>query len=163
MHALVDAHADAVWRFAAGMLQDPLEAEDVTQETFIRALRALDGFRGEASTRTWLLAICRNLCIDWFRTTRTTVSLDHLHAGGFEPAAPGPDVATHVADRVLLDTAVEELPFGEREAFVLVDALGLTSAEAGEACGLPASTVRSRRHRAHQRLVAHIGGNDHVT
>lgn len=163
MHALVDAHADAVWRFAAGMLQDPLEAEDVTQETFIRALRALDGFRGEASARTWLLAICRNLCIDRFRAARTVVSLDHLHAGGFEPAAPGPDVATHVADRVLLDTAVEDLPYGEREAFVLVDALGLTSAEAGEACGLPASTVRSRRHRAHQRLVAHIGGSEHVT
>lgn len=161
-HDLVERHADAVWRFAAGMLHDPQEAEDVTQETFLRALRGRDSFRGEASERTWLLAICRHACIDRARASRTVESLEGLREKGFEPCSTDTDVASHVSDRVLLDAAIEKLPHAEREAFVLIDAMGLTSAEAGEVCGLPASTVRSRRHRAHQQLVTHMGGSEHV-
>lgn len=156
--ALVEEHADAVWKFAAWMLQHREDAEDAVQETFIRAWRSLESFRGDASERTWLLAICRNVCIDRIRAKRHGDSLDELHEHGFEPPSSAQEDPENIVDRLVLDAAVATLPRDEREAFLLVDALGMSSVEAGTVCGVPASTVRSRRHRAHQRLVAEIGG-----
>lgn len=159
IEALVERHADVVWRFAVGILGDAADADEVAQDTFVRADGALDGFRGDAAPRTWLLAICRNLCIDRLRSRRPTVSLDELHEGGFDPG--GEDrIDDRVGLRALLRDGVDELPEDEREAFVLVDVLGFSGEEAAVVCEVPATTLRSRRHRAHHRLVEHVTAGD---
>lgn len=150
--ALVAEHADAVWRFAMTMLRQPDDADDVTQETFVRVHSALDTFRGDAAVRTWILAICRNACLDVLRRRRPdTLPLDHLETNPAAGAAD--DHATAVTARTVLAEAAAELPDDEREAFALVDVLGYSGEEAAEICQVPATTLRSRRHRAHARLV----------
>src|SRR6186713_3237593 len=61
---LVRDHAPAVFALCRAMVRDPRLAEDLSQDAFARAFGALDGFRGEASPRTWLLKIARNRCLD---------------------------------------------------------------------------------------------------
>lgn len=157
--ALVREHARTVWRLAYGMLGDPGAAEDVAQETFLRAHRARGTFRGQAPARTWLLSICRNLCRDRLRAPHPDhVPLDAAPVGALEaaPADPGRQV---VLRRVLAE-GLRALPAGEREAVVLVDVLGFTAAEGARLTGVPATTLRSRRSRAHARLVQHVLGGD---
>lgn len=151
--ALVAEHADVVWRFALSMVRDPADADDVSQETFLRAYRSLDGFRGESTPRTWLLSICRNLCIDHLRRNRPVADLDTA-----PDTQADRDHADAVAARALLEAGLEQLPDDEREAFVLVDVLGFTGTEAAEVCAVPATTLRSRRQRAHERLVELLTG-----
>lgn len=151
---LVSRHAPAVWRFAAGRLGDARDADEVTQDTFVRVHRSLRGWRGEASFRTWALSICRNLCTDRLRARRgRVVSLEEARARARpEPSAErGPD--DRALDRISLERAVRGLSDEEREAFLLVDVLGLTGEEAARACDVPATTLRSRLGRARRKLV----------
>lgn len=157
--ALAREHAGVVWRFATGMLGDADAAEEVTQDTFLRAHRARDSFRGEASPLTWLLSIARNVCVDRLRRrSPQSVPLDAVPEGALRPA-PGDPAGQAVARRVLAD-GLQHLAAAEREAFVLVDVLGFGGAEAARLLGVPATTLRSRRHRAHAQLVEHILGGD---
>lgn len=128
------------------MLRNDLAAEEVVQDTFVKAYRGLRSFRGEASVRTWLLAICRRTCVDRLRSQRLEpVPLESM-AG--RPAREEPwDL------RLMLERALEDLPREEREAFVLVHALSYSREEAARICGVPASTMRSRVTRARQRLA----------
>lgn len=148
---VVAEHADVVWRFAVGMLRNPVDADDATQETFARAYVALDRFRGESSIRTWLLSICRNLCIDHVRRRREVAVGDDVQ---WMEAETGRDHADGVALRATLREEMADLHADEREAFVLVDVLGFPATQAAEICQVPATTLRSRRQRAHERLVA---------
>ena len=157
---LVRSHTDVVWRFAMGMLRDAHEAEEVTQDTFVRVHRKLDTWRGDAALRTWIIAICRNLCIDRLRARRAEViSLDEVRAeraGREQATARGGDHAERTALRDLLARAAADLPDEEREAFHLVDVLGFSGTEAAEIVGVPPTTLRSRLYRAHDHLVAHV-------
>lgn len=157
LERLVRDHGEVVWRFATGLLGDPVEAEDVAQETFVRVHRSLEGFRGESSVRTWILSICRNACIDRLRRRRApVVSLEALREDGHDPAPPVDDPAEGHAVRALVARGLARLPSEEREAFVLVDVLGLSGVEAAETCGIPPTTLRSRLHRAHDKLVTEL-------
>lgn len=148
---LVRRHTDAVWRLAMGMLRDRGAAEDATQETFIKAHRALGGFRADASFKTWLLAIAHRTCLDQIKRPKPEIaSLDKAR----EQRARTADQATRVA----LELAVAKLPDDERQAFMLVDALGLSREEAAQMVEVPVTTLKSRLARAHTKLVEELSG-----
>jgi RNA polymerase sigma-70 factor (ECF subfamily) len=139
------------------------EAEDLTQETYLRAMRALPRFAARSSARTWLLAIARRVAADHIRTLvrrpRTAALADWQgaadaaragHGGGFE-------------EGVLLDQLLRTLPRDRREAFVATQVAGLSYAEAALVCDCPVGTIRSRVARARADLVAAMraqGGPD---
>ncbi len=138
-----------VWRFVAALVE-PAAADDVTQDTYLRAFRALPSFQARSSARTWLFGIARRACADHIRAAvrrRRLVS----RAVAFEPEAAGaPDPAGTVTAAHLLRRLNPE----QREAFVLTQMLGLSYREAAESIGVPIGTIRSRVARARTELVA---------
>ncbi|OLT16982.1 RNA polymerase subunit sigma [Pseudonocardia sp. CNS-139] len=133
-------------------LGDPGTAEDLTQETFLRAFRALGGFSAQAPARTWLLSIARRVAADAVRQARRRPRTTPVAT----TEGLGPAGRTHgpADDHVLLRQLVEGLPADRREAFVLTQVLGLSYAEAAEVCDCPVGTIRSRVARARQDLTA---------
>jgi RNA polymerase sigma-70 factor (ECF subfamily) len=134
-----------VWRFVAALV-DPGDADDLTQETYLRAFRGLGDFAGRSSGLTWLLAIARHVCADHIRTLRRRRRRD-ARLPALEPV---PDHAGLLGAVDLLRTLSEE----RREAFTLTQLLGLSYEEAAAACGVPVGTIRSRVARARLQLVA---------
>jgi RNA polymerase sigma-70 factor, ECF subfamily len=147
---LVRRHYAAVWRIAFLSVRDEMAAEELTQDTFLRAYGALAGWRGDASLRTWLATICRRLCIDRARLKR----LETVTAPDLEAVAGSTSETEALADRFDLRAALDRLPADDREAFLLVHHYGYSSFEAATLLGVPASTVRSRVGRARERLAA---------
>ena len=137
-----------VWRLCAQLVSREL-ADDVTQEVFLRAYRALPAFRGDSSARTWLLSIARRTCADAVRDLRRRRRL----AARFERPTDEPDPARLVAMEVLLAGLDPE----RRLAFVLTQVLGLSYLEAAEICECPVGTIRSRVARARADLVERLG------
>jgi RNA polymerase sigma-70 factor (ECF subfamily) len=137
-----------VWRFCASLAGRD-HADDLTQETFARALRALPSFRGDSSTRTWLLAIARRVVADHVRAEqRRRRRITRLRAQPApQVAAPGPAGAHAVAD------LVRGLDADRRDAFVLTQVLGLSYAHAAEVCGCEVGTIRSRVDRGRRELL----------
>ena len=150
---LVRRHYAAVWRVAFLSVREETAAEELTQDTFLRAYGALAGWRGDASLRTWLATICRRLCIDRVRRKH----LETVIAPDLEAVAGTISATEALADRFDLQAALDQLPGDEREAFLLVHHYGYSSSETATLLGVPASTVRSRVRRARQRLVAALG------
>lgn len=134
-----------VWRLARHLV-GPDDAEDVTQDIFVRAWRALPDYRGEAGARTWLLAIARRACADAVRKrTRNRRLRARLEAQpGRGTVGPG------TSD---LDALVAVLPPDRREAFVLTQIVGCSYEEAAAIAGVPIGTIRSRVARARETLV----------
>ncbi|TCK25980.1 sigma-70 family RNA polymerase sigma factor [Pseudonocardia endophytica] len=140
-----------VYRFLVH-LSGPSDAEDLTQETYLRALRTLPSFEGRSTARTWLLAVARRVSVDAVRTAvrrpRTSDVDDWERVA--DRTAP-PRSAAHEA--VLLQSLVDELDPDRREAFVLTQMIGLGYAEAADVCDCPVGTIRSRIARAREDLV----------
>jgi RNA polymerase sigma-70 factor, ECF subfamily len=147
-------HYAAVWRIAFLSVREETAAEELAQDTFLRAYGALGGWRGDASLRTWLATICRRLCIDRARLK----SLDLVADPDLEAVADGTSETEVLDDRFDLRAALDRLPSDDREAFLLVHHYGYSSFETATLLGVPASTVRSRVGRARQRLAAALGG-----
>jgi RNA polymerase sigma-70 factor (ECF subfamily) len=148
----VEGSYDQVWRLCARVVDEQC-ADDLAQDSFIHAVRSLSRFRGDASARTWLLAIARNLCMDELRArTRRRrrdaslfVSATSLGVNADGGADAGQDIAvTDVLGRLDPD---------RREAFVLTQMLGLSYQEAADVCACPIGTIRSRVARARALLV----------
>ncbi|MFJ6195478.1 sigma-70 family RNA polymerase sigma factor [Micromonospora sp. NPDC092111] len=150
--AFVRATQVEVWRFAAALV-DPDSADDLTQETYLRAFRALPGFQGRSSVRTWLLGIARRACADHLRTVVRRRRLDERLAAEAHTGRPHPDPAGQLGAADL----VHRLPAERRAAFVLTQLLGLSYAEAAAVEGVPVGTIRSRVARARTDLVDAVG------
>ncbi|MFE9691436.1 sigma-70 family RNA polymerase sigma factor [Micromonospora sp. NPDC005806] len=150
--AFVRATQAEVWRFAAALV-DPDSADDLTQETYLRAFRALPGFEGRSSARTWLLGIARRACADHLRTVVRRRRLDQRLAAHAATDRPYPDPAGQLGATDL----VSRLPADRRAAFVLTQLLGLSYAEAAAVEGVPVGTIRSRVARARGDLVDAAG------
>jgi RNA polymerase sigma-70 factor (ECF subfamily) len=139
-----------VWRMCSHLGGREL-ADDLTQDTFARVLRALPSFRAESSARTWVLSIARRVCADHVRgVTRRRL----LQARIEQQRRP-----TYTADpsgRVDVHLLVASLPPEQQDAFVLTQVLGLSYEEAAEVCGCPIGTIRSRVARAREALVVHL-------
>jgi RNA polymerase sigma-70 factor, ECF subfamily len=138
-----------VWRFCASLV-DSAAADDLTQETYLRAFRALPAFEGRSSARTWLLGIARRTCADHIRSlVRRRSLLQRVGADATEVVA---DPARAVGAAELL----QRLSPAHREAFVLTQVLGLSYEEAAAALGIPIGTIRSRVARARSQLVTAV-------
>jgi RNA polymerase sigma-70 factor (ECF subfamily) len=144
LHAFVRATQADVWRLCAH-LGDQASADDLTQETYARALASLRGFRGEASAKTWLLTIARRAVADDIRARQRHRRRDA--AAVRTSLQPGPDSSVPLA------AVVEALDHDRRAAFVLTQMLGLSYAQAAEVCRCPVGTIRSRVARAREDLV----------
>lgn len=146
---LVRATQPLVWRVCT-MLGSPGLEEDLVQETYLRAVRALPSYRGDAPVRAWLLSIARNVCADHVRRRgRQNRLLRRLQL-----EAVG--TATELAPTALVDDLVRRLDPDRREAFVLTQLSGLSYAEAAETLGCPIGTIRSRVARARTDLLAMV-------
>jgi RNA polymerase sigma-70 factor (ECF subfamily) len=149
--AFVRATQADVWRYVAH-LADRAVADDLTQDTYVRALRSLRTFRGDAPARVWLLSIARRVAADHVRATRRDRdrrAADHEAADRAPLHAVTADPSTELA----LQDLVERLEPHRRSAFVLTQLLGLSYAEAARVCDCPVGTVRSRVARAREDLV----------
>jgi RNA polymerase sigma-70 factor, ECF subfamily len=140
-----------VWRFTAALV-DPGAADDLTQETYLRAFKALPGFEGRASARTWLLGIARRTCADHLRAVVRRRRLDARLAAEAHTDLPAPDPAHRLGNADLLARLSEE----RRTAFVLTQVLGLSYAEAADVEDVPVGTIRSRVARARDELVTAV-------
>lgn len=126
-------------------LGDEAQADDLAQEVYLRALKALPRFRGDSSARTWLLSIARHTAID---SVRAAIRRRGLLART-PPVEPVPD-SSGGSD---LTTLVQALDPDRRTAFVLTQVVGCSYEEAAEICGCPVGTIRSRVARARGDLV----------
>jgi RNA polymerase sigma-70 factor, ECF subfamily len=152
----VRASQREVWRLVAHLAGVGL-ADDLTQETYLRAIPSLSRFAGRSTARTWLLSIARRVVVDHVRAARsrprTTRSVDWADAADRRQAAAH-GAAAGFEDVVELNLLLDQLDPERREALVLTQLLGLSYAEAGEVCGCPVGTIRSRIARARTDLDA---------
>jgi RNA polymerase sigma-70 factor (ECF subfamily) len=143
-----------VWRFLAALVGTD-EADDATQDTYVRAWRALPAYRADASGRTWLLAIARRAAADAVRRRirgrRLVQRIAGTRVDRVAPDASGPDAITRL---------VGDLDPERREAFVLTQVIGCSYAEAAAIIGVPVGTIRSRVARARDDLVRDVRAAD---
>ena len=149
---LIRATQHDVLRFL-GPLASHGDVEDLGQETYLRAVRALPDFAGRSSVRTWLFAIARHVAADAVRGAgrrpRTATLPDWQAAAD----AVAPEQARFEEQHALRDL-LDGLDPDRREAFVVTQLTGLSYAEAAEVCDCPIGTIRSRVARAREDLVA---------
>jgi RNA polymerase sigma factor (sigma-70 family) len=166
--SVVMPHLDAAYNLAYWLTRNRTDAEDVVQDSSLRAFRAIRGFAG-GSARAWVLSIVRNTAYSWLRKNRPTavVTVEDLEAVEAAHAKPGDqDVRTPEAaliaktDAAHLRAAIAALPTPFRETLVLRDIEGLDYREIAEATEVPIGTVMSRLARARGRLIATIGGKN---
>jgi RNA polymerase sigma-70 factor, ECF subfamily len=154
--ALVRATQSDVWRLCVA-LGDRHSADDLTQETYLRAFASLHRFEGRSSVRTWLLTIARRVCADAVRSRRRRRLTLVREERELELLAPAPD-GDPTADGASMTDLLARLDADRREAFVLTQLLGLPYAEAAEVAGCPVGTIRSRVARARADLVDSLAG-----
>ena len=148
------AFADLITGFDRGfralayrLLGDSYELDDVLQEAYVKAFRALPRFRAESTLRTWLYRVVYNTCLDELKRRRPEPTELRTELNG---AAPDP--AELVATRTALDEALAALAPIERAAVLLVDAEGLGYDEAAAIVGVAPGTIASRLSRARASL-----------
>ncbi len=146
-----------VWRTVA-YLADPASADDLTQETFLRAIGALPRFAGRSSARTWLLSIARRAVVDQIRRNQARPRC----TGGIDlesllDSRPG---RAHFEDIAEVRMLLAGLEPDRRNALVLTQVVGLSYAEAAEVCGCPVGTIRSRVARARDDLLRAARSDD---
>jgi RNA polymerase sigma-70 factor (ECF subfamily) len=149
--ALIDEHAEAVFRVANGILRNPSLAEDAVQETLIKAWQSLPRFRGDSSVRSWILRIAHNTSISMLRRRRETVTDPASmpdQAGGIDPAR----TSSALADLSVVRDALEQLDQLSRSIVVLREVEGLSYQEIADTLGIPVPTVKTRLLRARRAL-----------
>lgn len=145
-------HCD-VLRYVAHLSADPQSADDLTQETFIRALGSLHRFEGRSSARAWLLSIARRAVIDDFRRAAARPRLSDCHDWRRAAEQTQPVDVPGFEEGIALLDLLATLPDERREAFVLTQLLGLPYAEAADVTNCPVGTIRSRVARARASLL----------
>lgn len=165
---LVNRYTGNIYALLMRLTEDHEEARDLTQETFLSALKAIKNFRGDADLKTWLYRIAvnesRNRFRWWKRRSRSlTISLDAENAFGQTPdyadSAENPETATLRREReTALRQALSELPTNFREVIVLRDIEGLSYEEVAAALETNVGTVKSRIARGREDLRKKLSG-----
>src|SRR6266571_3323060 len=149
---LVRRHARALARFLAGAGALAADVDDLVQETFIRAFRALRRFRGQCQFRTWLMTIGGNVLKDASRRARVVPLGDDLRATDGDPHERA--VAGEAERRLV--AGLEQLPRMQREVFLLRAQQGLEYGEIAAALGTTPGAARVHYHHAVRRLKEHM-------
>lgn len=159
---LVETYSGVIYRLAIKMLSNPQDAEDILQETFIKAYQHLSGFDGRSSLSTWLYRIATNEALMFLRKRKLiTFSIDEPMENGDEDqepiqivdwsCLPENELLSSEA-RSYMDRAIQELPHNLRVVFLLRDIEGLSTSETGEVLLLSETAVKTRLSRARMRL-----------
>jgi RNA polymerase sigma-70 factor (ECF subfamily) len=154
---LVLPHRNTLYHYALAFTHQADEAEDLVQETMLRALRSFSSFRADGEIRAWLFAILRNYFISVYRSQNAAavqLSLDTLPNPEIALSQePGPErrVLSSMEHEAVLQ-AVAALSPGSRDVLMLSDMCGLSYQEVGDKLGLPLNTVRSRLFYARDRV-----------
>ncbi|WP_405831650.1 sigma-70 family RNA polymerase sigma factor [Streptomyces sp. NBC_01176] len=154
-HFVRALHRD-VRRYVAYLGADPQTADDLAQDTFLRALGSLHRFEGRSSARAWLLAIARRAVVDSFRSAATRPRPADFDDWQLAVERAQPRGLPGFDEGIALDDLLAGLPEERREAFVLTQLLGLPYAEAALVSDCPIGTVRSRVARARTSLIASL-------
>jgi RNA polymerase sigma-70 factor (ECF subfamily) len=158
---IVGRHRRRVFNVAYKFVGKHDEAEDLTQDIFLKVFKSLDTFDRRANFQTWLMSVSRNLCIDHYRSVRKerqTIDRD-VDANTLTPASSdaGPMAVLEQRDRVaLLRQALSALPDALRTAVLLRDLQELSYNEIAEQLQLPEGTVKSRINRGRHELARQI-------
>ncbi|HWP38635.1 MAG TPA: sigma-70 family RNA polymerase sigma factor [Gemmatimonadales bacterium] len=148
--ALYDAHVDRIYRLAYRMAGDDDLARDFTQETFIRAFRRINDFRGEAAFGTWLHAIATSVILNGLRKVKRfrerEADLEAADGIAHDRSELDPDLKRRLAQ------AIDDLPAKYRMVVVMHDIEGYTHEEIGQALGVPPGTSKAQLSRARARL-----------
>ena len=151
---LVLPEVDVMWRVAMSLTRNRADAEDLVQESLLRAYKAIDGFDGRYP-RAWLLTILRNTERNRHRRRRPELLSDPDMAEERGPRTEADEVERRAEDHEFdeaVTAALEELPENFRRVVELVDVDGLTYQEAADVLDVPLGTVMSRLHRARRRI-----------
>ncbi|PKO11375.1 MAG: RNA polymerase subunit sigma-24 [Chloroflexi bacterium HGW-Chloroflexi-2] len=160
---MVQQYSDPIYRVALRMLNDQAEAEDVLQETFIKALRSLENFEGRSNLSTWLYRIAVNESLMVIRKRKPEISIKQDDAGDEENEGisvsqivdwcclPESEFLTNETRGVLAD-AIQKLPENLRTVFILRDIEGLSIIETAQALELTETNVKTRLLRARMKL-----------
>ncbi len=166
---IMEQNNQRLYRVARAMMKDDTEAEDVVQETYLRAFSNLSKFRGESSLTTWLTRIALNEALGRKRRQRPTVSLADVEAAQETNAQiirfpamstetdPERTAAQHEIRR-LLERAMDALPERFRVVFVMRDVEEMSIEEAASQLGIRPETVKTRLHRARRLLRQSLDG-----
>ena len=154
---LVERYATVIVNLAYRMVGDRTEAEDLAQETFVAAFKALPMFRAESKFSTWLYRIAANKCKDWLRVKRPGQS---VHDVDIEDVLDDRVMEAQTPERLLsqqqvaaqLDRAIQRLPPLYREAFVLKHVEGLSYEEMQEILGVNGDTLKMRVYKGRLQL-----------
>lgn len=148
-------HLPAAYNFARWLVQDESDAEDIVQESYLRALKYFAGYHG-GDSRAWLLAIVRNSAYSWLQKNRSrqlTAQIDETTESLTAADDQNPEtILLARIDQEVLRQAVTELPIEFREVLVLREMEELSYKEIGALCDLPIGTVMSRLARGRRRL-----------
>ncbi len=156
LRALIDEHAAAVYRVALGIVRDPSLAEDVVQETMIKAWRSIESFRGESSERGWILRIAHNTAVSTLRRIR-----DEATDPSLIPERMTVDTETRAeqrADLAALRGALDELDELSRSILVLRDVEALPYSAIADTLGVSVPLVKTRLLRARRELQRSVEG-----
>jgi RNA polymerase sigma-70 factor, ECF subfamily len=147
-------HLRAAYNLARWLVHNPDDAEDMVQESYLRAYKYFDGFRG-VNSLAWLLTIVRTTCYTWLHRNRfqeaSTFFDEDQHSGVNEMINPE-TLMLKGADGDMLRQLLEELPVEFREALVLRELEGMSYKQIAEVAGIPLGTVMSRLARARRHL-----------
>jgi RNA polymerase sigma-70 factor, ECF subfamily len=145
---LYDKHAAPLWRYARRLTGDPARAEDLVQETLLRAWQHPEiSEDGQRSTRAWLFTVARNMIIDDSRSLRFRSEVSSLHCGEFANPA-GADEVNASLDRLLIGEALARLSAAHRAVIRRSFHLRWTTAQIAQDLHIPEGTVKSRVHSA---------------
>ncbi|MFI6685731.1 sigma-70 family RNA polymerase sigma factor [Streptomyces sp. NPDC050485] len=145
-----------VRRYVTYLGADPQAADDLTQDTFLRALGSLHRFEGRSSARTWLLSIARRTVVDSLRYAAARPRLSDTDDWQSAVERAQPRGLPGFDDGIALADLLAALPDERREAFVLTQLLGLPYADAAQMSNCPVGTVRSRVNRARAALIERL-------
>ena len=165
-HSLVEMHQDRVFALAYEVLRNKEDAEDVAQESFVKAYLSLKDFKGEASFYTWLYRIVYNMAIDLKRKTKvrggSAAELDESAEGDedfLRSKVAGPHEAALRREELLqLCSALDKISEEHRAVVILREVHGLSYAQIAKVSGVSSGTVMSRLHYARKRLQELLKG-----
>ncbi|HET9910569.1 MAG TPA: sigma-70 family RNA polymerase sigma factor [Anaerolineales bacterium] len=161
---LVQSYHSEVFRLALSILDDPADAEDITQDVFIAAIHALDSYRGDSAFKTWLFSIAVNVCRRRWRQRKTRERLMQVLQSIFPLIGAGSvhpeDVLIRRENRAELWQAVNGLNEKYRLPLALFYGHELPVAEIAQILDIPVGTVLSRLHTAREHLAVTLGSED---
>ena len=157
---LVQSYHSEILRLALSILNDPAEAEDVTQDVFIAAIDALDSYRGDSAFKTWLFSITVNVCRRRWRQRKTRERLLQMLQSVFPlmstNSVPPEETLIRCENKAELWKAVDGLGEKYRLPLTLFYGHELSVAEIAKVLGIPVGTVLSRLHTARERLAVRL-------